>query len=66
MSEIEKQLSTGEKRQIAEAVRKACVQAALAGYEQAAMDGLCQEGAWECAVGAMQALDVEAVIAKLS
>jgi hypothetical protein len=30
------------------AVRNACVQAALDGYERAQIAGLCQEGAWEC------------------
>jgi hypothetical protein len=55
-------LSASEKRRLAEAVRKACIRAALAGYEQAAMDGLCHEGAWEVAVGAMRMLDVERLI----
>jgi hypothetical protein len=50
------------KRRLAEAVRDACVQAALAGYEQAAFDGLCHEGAWENAISAIQRLDLEAVI----
>jgi len=55
-------LSASEKRRLAEAVRKACIRAALAGYEQAAMDGLCHEGAWEVAVGAIRMLDVERLI----
>ena len=36
-----------EELRTAEAVREACVQAALEGYERAAMSGLCAEGAWE-------------------
>ena len=47
---------------IADAVRAACVKAALDAYENAQMDGLCQEGAWEVAVGAMRALDVTRVV----
>ena len=47
------------------AVRDACVQAALAAYEDAAMSGLCHEGAWECAVDAMRSLNVERLIAQL-
>ena len=47
---------------IADAVRAACVKAALDAYENARMDGLCQEGAWEVAVGAMRALDVARVV----
>lgn len=46
--------------EIARAVRNACVRAALEGYERALIAGLCQEGAWECAVDAMRTLDVEA------
>ena len=40
----------------------ACIDAALLAYEDAAMNGLCQEGAWESAVDAMHGLDVDAVI----
>jgi len=51
-----------EKRRLAAAIRAACVQAALNGYQDARMDGLCHEGAWECAIDAMRSLDLEAVI----
>lgn len=51
----------GEHR-LAEAIRAACIQAALQGYADAAVSGLCHEGAWECAVDAMRALDVAAII----
>jgi hypothetical protein len=54
--------ATGEhgrtEAKIAAIVRDACVQAALEAYETARMDGLCHEGAWEIAVGAMRSLDV--------
>ena len=53
------------KRRIAEAVRQACLDAARAGYENAGISGLCEEGRWECAVDAIRALDLEAVIAAL-
>ncbi len=39
-------------------VRRACIAAALDGYERAQIAGLCQEGAWECAVDAMRMLDL--------
>jgi uncharacterized protein (DUF952 family) len=42
-------------------IRRACIQAALEGYERAAMDGLCHEGAWEAAISAIQQLDVAAL-----
>jgi len=59
---IENELATDEKHQIAEAVRQACIRAALEGYERAALDGLCHEGAWEAAVDAIRAMDVDAVL----
>ena len=42
----------------AEIVRQACIAAALEGYEDAAMRGLCCEGAWEAAIGAIRRLDL--------
>ena len=51
--------------EFAEAIRDACVQAALDAYEHARMDGLCHEGAWEVAVGAMQRLNVARVLEKV-
>ena len=47
---------------LAEAVRRACIRAAQDGYEQARFDGLCHEGAWENAIGAMQKLDLNAIL----
>lgn len=52
-----------QQRRLARLVRDACVRAALDAYEQAGMSGLCHEGAWECAVGAMRSLDLDAVLA---
>lgn len=50
-------------RDIAEAVRRACIDAALEAYEDAQVRGLCREGAWEVAIEAVRTLDVAAVIA---
>lgn len=50
---------------LATAVREACVRAALAAYEDAAMNGLCHEGAWECAIDAMRSLDLERLLNEL-
>ena len=52
-----------EPQKIAEAVRRACIKAALEAYEDAQIRGLCREGAWEVAIEAVRSLDVEAVIA---
>jgi hypothetical protein len=46
----------------AEAVRRACIDAALAAWEDAGVQGLCAEGRWEVAVSAMRRLDLRAVV----
>ncbi|MGM8929901.1 hypothetical protein [Salinicola halophyticus] len=46
---------------LAASVQKACIEAALAGYENAALSGLCQEGAIEAAISAIQMLDLDAL-----
>ena len=52
-----------DEQRIAEAVRRACIDAALEAYEDAQIRGLCREGAWEVAIEAVRSLDVAAVIA---
>jgi hypothetical protein len=64
-NEVNEQVTADKKRCLAEAVRAACVKAALEGYERAAISGLCHEGAWECAVDAIRALNLETVIKTL-
>lgn len=49
-------------RKLAEAVRDACLEAARQAYEDASIRGLCHEGAWECAVGAIRSLDLDALV----
>ncbi len=51
--------------ELAEAVREACLRAALDAFEAASMSGLCCTGAWECAVGAVRTLDLDAVLTAL-
>ncbi len=48
-------------QELSEAVRQACIQAALDAYEDAGISGLCAEGRWEAAIGAMQSLDVKQI-----
>lgn len=40
-------------------VREACLRAALDGYEQAGIGGLCAEGRWEMALDAIRSLDLD-------
>jgi hypothetical protein len=49
-------------RHLSEAVRAALLSAGAAAYEDAGMQGLCDEGRWEAAFGAMQRLDLQPVI----
>ena len=51
-----------DKTKLAEAVRAACLKAALRAYEDAGISGLCEDGRWECAVQAIQNLDLAAVV----
>lgn len=46
---------------LAEAVRKACIEAALAAYEDAGVSGLCAEGRWEAAISALQSLNLRSI-----
>jgi hypothetical protein len=45
-------------QQMAEVIRQICINAAIDGYETAASDGLCHEGAWEAAISAMQTVEL--------
>ena len=51
-----------EQRQLAHAIQEACIRACVEGYENAAASGLCHEGAWEAAVGAMRMLDLDTIV----
>ena len=49
---------------LAQAVREACLTAALRAYEDAGLSGLCHEGRWECAVDAIRTLDLQALVSR--
>jgi hypothetical protein len=50
---------------LAQVVQANVLRAALEGYETAAADGLCAEGAWEAAVEAMRRLRPDDLLAGL-
>lgn len=52
--------------ELARAVRDACVRAALEECEDARMAGLCWEGAWEAAIGAIRGVDLERIVRGVS
>lgn len=47
---------------LAEIVRSACLEAAAAAYEDAGVRGLCEEGRWEAAIGAVRSLDLRPLL----
>ncbi|MEN8171148.1 MAG: acetyltransferase [Pseudomonadota bacterium] len=51
-----------ELRTLAGAVHAACIKAARNGYQDAAISGLCGEGAQEAALSAIQMVDIESII----
>lgn len=51
-----------DRLRLARVVRDACIEAAKQGYENAAISGLCEEGALEAALSAIHMLDLEAAI----
>jgi hypothetical protein len=55
-----------EADQIAEAVRAACERAAISAYEDAGIQGLCEAGRWEAAVGALQSIDLRKLVQELN
>jgi hypothetical protein len=59
----EKQKTAAEEgRALVERVRGALVEAAVAGWEEAGVAGLCGEGAFEAAVGRMRSVDLGALV----
>lgn len=55
-------MSLNNRHEIARQVRDECIRTAVSAYENAAMSGLCGEGAFEAAVSALRMLDVEALV----
>ena len=48
--------------ELAERVRRECIETALAAYEDAGIRGLCEDGRWEVAIAAIRGLDLEPVV----
>ena len=55
-------MSKNEELKLAKKVKKACIQAAKEGFQDASMSGLCNEGAMEAAVSAIQRLDLKTIV----
>jgi hypothetical protein len=50
---------------LAEAVRGACLEAAARGYEDAAISGLCHEGAVQASLDAIRMIELGPLVAQL-
>jgi hypothetical protein len=52
---------TGKPPNVIEAVRAACLDAAIEAYEDAGIRGLCADGRWEAALAAIRHVDLSRV-----
>lgn len=52
-----------ERLQIAETIRRACIEIAIQAYEDAGLSGLCLDGRWEYAVDAIRGFDLRPLLA---
>ena len=50
--------------QIAKRIKDECIRTAVESYETASRDGLCCEGAWECAVDSMRNISPSVIISR--
>jgi hypothetical protein len=57
-------VATERERAVAALVHATCLRTLLERFEQASSDGLCAEGAWEVAVDALRALDLDRLLAE--
>lgn len=55
-------MTTEHEHAMAERVRQACIEAALAAYEDASISGLCAEGALEVAISAVRGIDLDVLL----
>lgn len=47
---------------LAKRIREACLEAVLQAYEDSGVQGLCAEGRWEAAVGALRTIDLSPLV----
>jgi hypothetical protein len=54
-----------ELEDLAKRIRDACLEAVLQAYEDAGIQGLCAEGRWEAAVGALKRVELAPLLREL-
>ena len=52
--------------EVAERIRHALLDAAVQAYDEAGLRGLCAEGRWEAAIGALRSANLESILAESS
>jgi hypothetical protein len=57
---------TEARREAAEATKRTLVEIATRAHEEAGLSGLCEEGRWEAALGAMRNYDVRQLASELT
>jgi hypothetical protein len=50
---------------LAKRIRETCIEVVLQAYEDAGIQGLCAEGRWEAAVGALRTVDLAPLLREL-
>jgi hypothetical protein len=50
---------------LAKRIRERCIEAVLQAYEDAGIQGLCQEGRWEAAVDALRTVELTPLLREL-
>lgn len=50
---------------LAKRIRDTCIEAVLQAYEDAGIQGLCAEGRWEAALGALRKVEVAPLLREL-
>ena len=50
---------------LAKRIRDTCIEAVLQAYEDAGIQGLCAEGRWEAAVGALRKVELAPLLREL-
>jgi hypothetical protein len=50
---------------LAKRIRDTCIEAVLQAYEDAGIQGLCAEGRWEAAVGALRTVELAPLLHEL-
>ena len=63
---MNEEIKNDEKVLLAQKIKDECLNTALEAYATACGDGLCCEGAWECAIDAIRNLEPSEIISRVN